>query len=57
METVQGRTMVSRVELRPRVTYSSDNPSRKLEEKLHHEAHELCFLANSVKTEITVRLD
>jgi organic hydroperoxide reductase OsmC/OhrA len=30
---------------------------RDTEEKLHHEAHELCFLANSVKTVIEVRLD
>ncbi|OWV96025.1 peroxiredoxin [Rhizobium sp. R72] len=57
METVQGRTMVSRVELRPHVTYAGDIPGREIEHKLHHEAHELCFLANSVKTEITVRLD
>jgi organic hydroperoxide reductase OsmC/OhrA len=57
METVQGRTMVSRVELRPQVTYAGDVPSREIERKLHHEAHELCFLANSVKTEIAVHLD
>ncbi|MEK1897251.1 MAG: OsmC family protein [Rhizobium sp.] len=57
METVDGKTMVSRVELRPRVIYAGDRPNREIEQSLHHEAHERCFLANSVKTEITVRLD
>ncbi|OCJ14574.1 peroxiredoxin [Rhizobium sp. AC44/96] len=57
MEEVDGRTMVSRVELRPSVTYSGDAPSREAEEAMHHEAHELCFLANSVKTVIEVKLD
>ncbi|MDM9622376.1 OsmC family protein [Rhizobium sp. S96] len=56
MEEVDGRTMVSRVELRPRVTYSGDAPGREVEEAMHHEAHELCFLANSVKTVIEVKL-
>lgn len=56
MEEVDGRTMVSRVELRPRVTYSGDAPGREVEEAMHHEANELCFLANSVKTVIEVKL-
>ena len=30
-------------------------PSPEEEEQLHHAAHEQCFIANSVKTEITVR--
>jgi organic hydroperoxide reductase OsmC/OhrA len=57
METVEGKTLVSRVELRPRVVYSGDAPTREAEEEMHHQAHELCFLANSVKTAIEVRLD
>jgi organic hydroperoxide reductase OsmC/OhrA len=57
MEKVEGRLMISRVELKPSVVYSGEAPSREVEEELHHEAHELCFLANSVKTKIEVRLD
>jgi organic hydroperoxide reductase OsmC/OhrA len=56
MEKVDGKMIVSRVELRPAVVYSSGQPSRATEEELHHEAHELCFLANSVKTVIEIRL-
>lgn len=57
METVDGKTLVSRIELKPRVVYSGDAPTREAEEEMHHQAHELCFLANSVKTAIEVRLD
>jgi organic hydroperoxide reductase OsmC/OhrA len=56
MEKVDGKMTVSRVELRPAVVYSSGQPSRATEEELRHEAHELCFLANSVKTVIEIRL-
>jgi organic hydroperoxide reductase OsmC/OhrA len=56
METVDGKTLVSRVELKPRVVYSGEAPTRKAEEQMHNQAHELCFLANSVKTVIEVRL-
>jgi organic hydroperoxide reductase OsmC/OhrA len=48
---------VSRVTLRPRVTFEGGAPGRGVEEELHHAAHEQCFIANSVKTEIVVELD
>ncbi|WP_160004141.1 OsmC family protein [Rhizobium sp. 18055] len=55
MEKVDGKMMVSRVELRPQVVYTAEMPSREAQEKMHHQAHELCFLANSVKTAIDIR--
>ncbi|MBB3964586.1 OsmC family protein [Rhizobium metallidurans] len=57
MEKVDGRMMVSRVELRPKVVYADEIPTREVEAAMHHQAHELCFLANSVKTVIEIRLD
>jgi organic hydroperoxide reductase OsmC/OhrA len=46
---------VSEVTLRPRISYSGDKlPSAADEEHLHHAAHQGCFIANSVKTRITV---
>ncbi|TCU09961.1 OsmC family protein [Rhizobium sullae] len=57
MEKIDGKMLVSRVELKPAVVYAGEAPSRETEKKLHHEAHDLCFLANSVKTKIDVRLD
>ena len=51
----QGRMWVSEVTLRPRVVYSGDNqPSEADEDRMHHAVHDLCFIANSVKTEIKV---
>ncbi|HEU4643441.1 MAG TPA: OsmC family protein [Gemmatimonadaceae bacterium] len=52
----RGTAWVSRVELSPRITYAEGAaPSREREAELHHLAHEQCFIANSVRTEISVR--
>ena len=46
---------VSTVTLNPKIVFSgSKMPSPEDEKKLHHLAHEQCFIANSVKTEVTV---
>jgi organic hydroperoxide reductase OsmC/OhrA len=46
---------VSRVTLRPRIVYGGEKrPSAQEVDHLHHRAHEQCFIANSVKTEISV---
>ena len=46
---------VSAVTLHPRIVYGGDRrPSPEDEGRLHHEAHEQCFIANSVRTQITV---
>ncbi len=48
-----GKIMVTKVTLRPEITFGlSKLPSREQIEKLHHRAHDLCFIANSVKTEV-----
>lgn len=52
-----GSPWVSSVVLRPRITYNGDRPpSREDEKRLHDAAHHGCFIANSVKTEITVEI-
>jgi organic hydroperoxide reductase OsmC/OhrA len=50
------RTWVSRVTLRPRVTFEGRAPSAEELRALHHAAHERCFIANSVKTEVLIEL-
>jgi organic hydroperoxide reductase OsmC/OhrA len=51
----EGRAWVSRVTLAPRITYAGDHqPTQDDIARLHHAAHEECFIANSVKTEIVV---
>lgn len=48
-----GRLAITRVTLRPQVIFSGDTlPARADIEAMHHEAHERCFIANSVKTEV-----
>ena len=50
----EGRMAVTRVTLHPRITYEGPRPSMAERDILHHEAHEECFIANSVKTEVVV---
>ena len=41
--------------LHPAVEFSGERlPGRAEIERLHHEAHDACFIANSVKTEVRV---
>lgn len=48
-----GKFIMTRVTLRPHVAFSG--PKRPIAEEfeaMHHEAHDECFIANSVRTEI-----
>lgn len=52
----KGVPWMSRVTLNPRVVYSgAKSPTPAEEAQLHHLAHEQCYIANSVRTEIVVR--
>jgi organic hydroperoxide reductase OsmC/OhrA len=52
----RGVPWVSAVTLRPRIVWSGDKlPTPSDLERLHHRAHEGCFIANSVRTRITVK--
>lgn len=51
----KGVPWVSAVTLHPRIVYSGEKlPTPADEKRLHHLAHEQCFIANSVKTEVRV---
>ncbi|MDZ4370269.1 MAG: OsmC family protein [Phenylobacterium sp.] len=55
MEKIEGdRMAVTRVTLHPEITYEGRRPTAEESAHLHHEAHEECFIANSVKTEVVV---
>jgi organic hydroperoxide reductase OsmC/OhrA len=50
-----GRQAIVSVTLRPRVSYSGESqPTPEDIAQLHHHAHEECFIANSVTTEVRV---
>ena len=49
-----GKIAITRVTLRPRVTWGGDAPEETAIADLHHRAHEACFIANSVNCEVVV---
>ncbi len=52
-KNAEGRMAMTVVTLRPDVQFSGERlPTREQIAQMHHEAHEQCFIANSVKTEV-----
>jgi len=50
-----GKLAITRITLRPQIEFSVDRePSPEELQSLHHSAHEECFIANSLKTEIVI---
>ncbi len=52
--STDGRMAMSSVTLRPRITWGGGRPDEAQLADLHHRAHDACFIANSVTTEVTV---
>jgi organic hydroperoxide reductase OsmC/OhrA len=51
----KGVPWVSAVTLHPRIAYSGQRtPTAAEAGNLHHLSHEQCFIANSIKTRVTV---
>jgi organic hydroperoxide reductase OsmC/OhrA len=51
----KGVPWISSVRLNPKIVYSGDKlPTPTEENQLHHLAHEQCYIANSIKTVVTV---
>lgn len=54
----QGRLAITRVELHPRIAFAAGQEvDAATLEKMHHDSHEHCFIANSVRTEVVVHGD
>jgi organic hydroperoxide reductase OsmC/OhrA len=50
-----GKLAVTRVALKPHVTFSGERqPSARDLDRMHHQAHENCFIANSVRTRVDI---
>jgi organic hydroperoxide reductase OsmC/OhrA len=49
-----GRIALARITLRPRIGFAGPAPDQALLDRLHAEAHEKCFIANSLRTEVVV---
>lgn len=51
----EGRQAMTRVTLRPRVVFpDGTRPTDEELDAMHHEAHQECYIANSVKTEVVL---
>ena len=54
-KNAEGRLAMTVVTLRPRAAFSGEKvPTGDDVGELHHEAHEACFIANSVRSEVRV---
>jgi organic hydroperoxide reductase OsmC/OhrA len=49
-----GRQAVTKVVLHPHIEWNGLVPDKETLRHLHHEAHDVCFIANSVKTQVSV---
>ena len=50
----KGALWISEIALRPEIIYEGRRPTADEENRLHHESHERCFIANSIKTNVIV---
>lgn len=54
----QEKLAITRITLRPKIRFSGEKlPSASELSALHHAAHEECYIANSIKAEVTVESD
>ena len=52
-----GKISITKVTLRPQVKFSGEKqPTFDQLEKMHHQSHQQCFIANSVKTEVITEI-
>jgi organic hydroperoxide reductase OsmC/OhrA len=53
----EGKIAITRITLRPKIEFSADRaPSPEELQSLHHSAHDKCFIANSLKSEVVVEV-
>ncbi|WP_343587827.1 OsmC family protein [Herbaspirillum sp.] len=50
----EGREAITRIVLRPDIRFAGAVPPQQEIDAVHHQAHALCFIANSLKSEIVV---
>ena len=55
MTETDGKQWISKITLDPKIEWSGDTlPTSKEIAGMHHEAHEVCYIANSIKSEVVV---
>jgi len=52
-----GRIAMTKVTLRPKIDFFGERqPTREQQEKMHHQSHQQCFIANSVRTQVITEI-
>ncbi len=54
-KTESGSEWVARITLDPQIEWIGDEPTAEQLADLHHRAHEGCYIANSIKSEIVIK--
>lgn len=49
-----GRISITRIALRPEIAFEGPAPDAAQLDALHHESHARCYIANSIRAEVTV---
>lgn len=56
-KNAEGEMFMSVVTLRPKVQFSGEQvPTHEEIDRMHHRAHDACFIANSVKSEVRIEV-
>ena len=53
-KNVDGKTAITRIVLKPRITFAGAAPAQADIDNVHHRAHEACYIANSIKAEVVI---
>lgn len=53
--TPEGKQWISKITLDPHIEWIGDAPSDEVLAALHHASHEMCYIANSIKSEVIVK--
>lgn len=53
-EIAPGRHAVTKVSLQPQIEWQGTPPDKARLDAMHHEAHEVCYIANSMRAEVTI---
>jgi len=53
--TSDGKQWISKITLDPQIIWGEKTPTAEELRELHHAAHEQCYIANSIKSEVVVK--
>lgn len=52
-KNAEGQIAITRIELNPEVRFGGEAPDGEALERMHHSAHRNCFIANSIRAEVS----